>query len=126
MDHIRNGLDWRLGSNSASTQEIDMTILVTGSTGTIGSQVAAQLAQRGAEVHALTRNPDQAKLPSGVTPVKGDFLDVDSMRSALSTARTLFLINPVVPDELTQAMIALNLARARGRHTEDRLPLRHA
>ncbi|MCJ8159001.1 SDR family oxidoreductase [Sphingomonas sp. LaA6.9] len=89
-----------------------MAILVTGSTGTIGSQVVAQLATRGADVLALTRSPDKARFPEGVTAVKGDFTDVESMRSALSMASTLFLLNAVTPDEVTQALIALNLARS--------------
>jgi hypothetical protein len=33
------------------------------------------------------------------------------MRNALSGVSTLFLLNAVVPDEVTQALIALNLAR---------------
>ena len=91
-----------------------MAILVTGSTGTIGSLVVAYLAAKGAEVHALARAPEKAQFPHGVTPVKGDFLDVDAMRAALAKASTLFLLNAVTPDEVTQALIALNLAREAG------------
>jgi uncharacterized protein YbjT (DUF2867 family) len=91
-----------------------MTILVTGATGTIGSQVAAQLSARGADIRALVRDPSKAKLPAGVAVTQGDFLDVDGMRAALKGVRTLFLLNAVVPDELTQALIALNLAREAG------------
>jgi len=43
--------------------------------------------------------------------VQGDMLDVDSLRSAVSGVSTLFLLNAVVPDEFTQALIALNVAR---------------
>jgi uncharacterized protein YbjT (DUF2867 family) len=91
-----------------------MAILVTGSTGTIGSLVVAYLAAKGAEVHALTRTPEKAKFPDGVTPVKGDFMDVDAMRAALEKARTLFLLNAVTPDEVMQALITLNLAHEAG------------
>ena len=91
-----------------------MTILVTGSTGAIGAQVVAQLAGKGADVLALARAPEKAQFPAGVTPVKGDMTDVDSMRAALSTVRTLFLLNAVTPDEVTQALITLNLAREAG------------
>lgn len=90
-----------------------MTILVTGSTGTIGSRVVAGLVAAGADVHALVRNPDTANCPVA-TLVKGDFLDVASMRAALGQARTLFLLNAVTPDEVTQALLALNLAREAG------------
>ncbi|MHB1303642.1 MAG: NmrA/HSCARG family protein [Acidiphilium sp.] len=91
-----------------------MTILVTGSTGNIGSQVVARLAGNGAEIRALTRSPETARLPEGVVPVKGDLSDVEAMRGALAGASTLFLLAPNVPDELTQALIALNLAREAG------------
>lgn len=91
-----------------------MTILVTGSTGTIGSLVVRQLAERGADVRAMVRDPAKAKLPPGVAPVRADFLDIDAIRAALAGTRTLFLLNAVVPDELTQALIALDLAREAG------------
>ena len=91
-----------------------MTILVTGATGTVGRQVVEQLVKRGAEVRALVRDPSKASFPAGVTIAQGDLLDVDAMRSALSGVSTLFLLNAVVPDEYTQALIALNLAREAG------------
>ncbi|MFC0407335.1 SDR family oxidoreductase [Roseomonas elaeocarpi] len=87
-----------------------MTILVTGATGTVGQQVVEQLTRRGAEVRALVRNPEKAHLPAGVTVVQGDLLDVDALRGALAGVSTLFLLNAVVPDEFTQALITLNLA----------------
>jgi len=91
-----------------------MTILVTGATGTVGRQVVEQLVERGASVRALVRSPGKASLPASVEVVKGDLLDVDSLRSAMSGASTLFLLNAVVPDEVTQALIALNVARGAG------------
>ncbi|MET4117222.1 uncharacterized protein YbjT (DUF2867 family) [Bradyrhizobium sp. JR1.5] len=91
-----------------------MTILVTGATGTIGRHVLEQLVKRGADVRALARDPAKANLPAGVTVVQGDLLDVDALRSAFKGVSTLFLLNAVVPDEFTQALIALNLAREAG------------
>jgi uncharacterized protein YbjT (DUF2867 family) len=91
-----------------------MTILVTGSTGTIGAQVLNQLQGRGAQVRALTRSPGKVPFPSGVTAVRGDLADVDSMRAALDGVSTLFLLAPNVADELTQAMLALTVAREAG------------
>jgi uncharacterized protein YbjT (DUF2867 family) len=91
-----------------------MAILVTGSTGTIGSQVLAHLQGRGVEVRALTRSPEKAQIPSGVTPVRGDLADVDSLRSAFKGVSTLFLLAPNVADELTQAMLGLDIAREAG------------
>src|SRR3954452_15726999 len=91
-----------------------MTILVTGATGTVGRHVVEQLAKRGADVRALARDPAKATLPAGVTIVQGDLLDVDSLRSAFKGVSTLFLLNGVVADEFTQALIALNVARQAG------------
>jgi uncharacterized protein YbjT (DUF2867 family) len=91
-----------------------MSILVTGSTGRIGSQVVAQLAASGASVRALTRAPERAAFSPGVTAVRGDLLDADVMREALSGVKTLFLLISNVPDELTQAINTLGLAREAG------------
>ncbi|MET3648970.1 SDR family oxidoreductase [Phyllobacterium ifriqiyense] len=91
-----------------------MTILVTGATGNIGSQVIQHLVDRGADVRALVRDPSKANFPAGVAVAKGDFLDVDSLRTAFEGVSTLFLLNAVVSDEFTQALIALNVARSAG------------
>jgi uncharacterized protein YbjT (DUF2867 family) len=91
-----------------------MTILVTGATGTIGSQVLAHLHGQSTEVKALTRSPEKARLPAGVVPVGGDLADIDSVRAALDGVSTLFLLAPNVADELTQAMLALSVAREAG------------
>ncbi|MCP9223284.1 NmrA/HSCARG family protein [Erythrobacter sp. LQ02-29] len=91
-----------------------MTILVTGATGNVGGNVVDQLVKRGADVRALVRDPSKAELPDAVEVVRGDMLDVDSLRSAMSGISTLFLLNGVVADEFTQALITLNVARETG------------
>lgn len=91
-----------------------MTILVTGATGNVGSNVVEQLVNRGADIRALVRDPAKAILPEGVETVQGDLLDVDSLRGAMTGVSTLFLLNGVVADEFTQALIALNVAREAG------------
>jgi len=91
-----------------------MSILVTGSTGRIGSQVVAQLAASGAKVRALTRSPEKAVFPAAVTAVRGDLIDADAMRQALTGVKTLFLLVSNAPDELTQAINTLGLAREAG------------
>jgi uncharacterized protein YbjT (DUF2867 family) len=91
-----------------------MTILVTGATGTIGRQVIAQLVQRGASVRALVRDPAKADFPEGVSVVQGDLLDPVSLRSAFAGVSAFFLLNAVTPDEFTQALIALNVAKEVG------------
>jgi uncharacterized protein YbjT (DUF2867 family) len=91
-----------------------MTILVTGATGTVGRQVVDQLARRGAAVRALVRDPARAGFPAGVDVARGDLLDVDALRGAFAGVSTLFLLNGVVPDEFTQALVTLNVAREAG------------
>lgn len=91
-----------------------MTILVTGGTGRIGSRVVRKLVDAGAEVNVLVRDPGKAKLPGGATPTKGDLGDPGSIEAALDGISTLFLLNPVVADELTQAMLTLGLANDAG------------
>ncbi|NYE62892.1 uncharacterized protein YbjT (DUF2867 family) [Duganella sp. 1224] len=91
-----------------------MTILVTGATGRVGTQVVQQLVQRGASVRVLVRDPAKASFPAGVDVVRGDLLDVDALRAAFDGVNTLFLLNAVAGDEFTQALITLNVARAAG------------
>lgn len=91
-----------------------MTILVTGATGRVGRHVVEQLTTRGADVRVLTRDPDKASFADGVDVVKGDLLDIDSLRAAFTGVDTLFLLNAVTGDEFTQAIITLNVAREAG------------
>lgn len=91
-----------------------MTILVTGATGRVGRQVVQQLVTRGADVRVLVRDPSKADFPPSVEIVKGDLLDIDSLRSAFKGVGTLFLLNAVAGDEFTQALITLNIARESG------------
>jgi uncharacterized protein YbjT (DUF2867 family) len=91
-----------------------MAILVTGGTGAIGSQVVTKLVEKGAEVYAFARSPEKAQFPRGVTPVKGDLMDLDAVQAALARASTLFLLNAVTPDEITQALLTFSLAREAG------------
>ena len=91
-----------------------MTILVIGGTGTIGSHLLQHLSDAGVDVHALTRDPSKTTFPDRVTPVRGDMLDIEAMRQSLAKVNTLFLLNAVTPEELSQALLTLNLARQAG------------
>ena len=91
-----------------------MTILVTGATGRVGRHVVDQLLQRGVAVRVLVRDPSKAKFANGVDVVKGDLLDIDSLRAAFSGIKTFFLLNAVAGDEFTQALIPLNVALQSG------------
>ena len=88
-----------------------MTVLVTGATGNVGSVVVEQLVAAGFDVRAFTRSPEKATFPPGVTPFKGELLDVDALRAAIDGVEAVFLLSPVVPDELNVTISALNLCR---------------
>jgi uncharacterized protein YbjT (DUF2867 family) len=88
-----------------------MTILVTGSTGVVGNQVLEHLKGGGAEVRALTRTPEKARFPDGITAIQGALSDVDSMRLSMKGVSTLFLLAPSAADELTQVLQTLSVAR---------------
>ena len=88
-----------------------MKILVTGGTGTVGREVVKVLLQRGAEIRVLARNtPEKGVLPNHVEIATGDLLNPVSIEQAMRGVDKLFLLNAVVADELTQALIAYGLA----------------
>jgi uncharacterized protein YbjT (DUF2867 family) len=92
-----------------------MKILVTGGTGNVGGAVVTELLKRGAEVRVLARRqPEAGKLPAGVEVAIGDLLDPVSVEQALRGVDKLFLLNAVVTDELTQALIAYGVAKQMG------------
>jgi uncharacterized protein YbjT (DUF2867 family) len=87
-----------------------MKILVTGGTGHVGSEVVKELQRRKADVRILIRK-GEATSPAGVQVVVGDLLDPVSVEKALDGVDKLYLLNAVSPDELTQGLIAYDLAR---------------
>ena len=92
-----------------------MKILVTGGTGNVGGAVVKELLKRGAKVRVLARKqPEAGKLPAGVEVAIGDLLEPVSVERAMQGADKLFLLNAVVADELTQALIAYGIARRAG------------
>ena len=69
-------------------------ILITGATGTVGSEVVKRLSAEGVQVRAVTRDPGKAdiiRLPQ-VEVVKGDFEDADAIRRACSGVDRAFLV----------------------------------
>lgn len=91
-----------------------MAILAIGGTGQVGCLVVERLAARGFGVRVLTRDPAKVRLPEGVTAVAGDVLDAAVLRRALHGVKTVFLLNPVAPDETTRALLTIELAAQAG------------
>jgi uncharacterized protein YbjT (DUF2867 family) len=87
-----------------------MKILVTGGAGRVGSELVKELQKRNADVRVLIRKAD-TPTPKKVEVAIGDLLDPISVRKALQGVDKMYLLNAVVPDELTQGLIAYDLAR---------------
>lgn len=88
-----------------------MRVLVTGGTGTVGSEVVKALLARGAEVRVLTRDPAKARLPEGVTAVEGNLLDIPTLRRVFTDVDGVFLLNAVSPTESQEALLAISAMR---------------
>jgi len=91
-----------------------MKILVTGGTGNVGGKVVSELLKRGAGVRVLSRKQPEEKVQTGVEIVAGDLLDPVSVEQAMRGVDKMFLLNAVVADELTQALIAYGIAKRLG------------
>src|SRR6202046_1429769 len=87
-----------------------MKILVTGGTGRVGSEVVKELQKRNADIRLLVRKAD-APMVAGVEAAIGDLLDPVSVEKAMDGVDKLYLLNAVLPDELTQGLIAYDLAK---------------
>ncbi len=89
--------------------------LVIGGTGNVGGAVVNELVRRGANVRVLARKPpENGKLPAGVETAVGDLLNPNSVEQAMHGVDKMFLLNAVVADELTQALIAYGIGRRAG------------
>jgi len=69
-----------------------------------------ELLKRKAEVDVVVREKG-AKVSEGANAVVGDLLDPVFLEKALDGVDKLYLLNAVTPDELTQALIAYDLAK---------------
>ncbi|TKV58474.1 NAD-dependent epimerase/dehydratase family protein [Nakamurella flava] len=87
-------------------------VLVTGATGTIGSELIRLLTAQGVPVRALVRRRDQQQrlAGSGVEAVLGDLDDADSLRRALTGCDRLFLLTAPFPGQLDQERRAIDAA----------------
>ncbi|MFX0573338.1 NAD(P)H-binding protein [Nocardia nepalensis] len=89
-------------------------IVITGATGTIGSEIVRQLAARGEQVRAVTRNPERAQLPAGVEVVRGNYHDLDSMAVAMSGAEAAFIVGVLGPEYAEADRALVGVAREAG------------
>lgn len=92
------------------------TILVTGSTGTVGKGVVEQLAAAGARVRAAVQatSKTDAITRVGAEPVVMNFNDGDSIRAALEGVEKAFLLTPVVQNHIEVSSTFIQAAKAAG------------
>ena len=79
-------------------------VLVIGATGNIGRQVVSQLASRGVQVRAMTRNPDASVLPPQVEVMRGDLTVPDTLDGCLHGIDTVFLVWTAPPAAVVSAV----------------------
>ena len=91
-----------------------MKILVTGGTGMVGSHVVDLLVQKGADVVVTTRHPERAQQgQQGARFVAADLSDPASLGPHAEWADAAFLLVPCTPNEINEAMTAVNIFRER-------------
>jgi uncharacterized protein YbjT (DUF2867 family) len=94
-------------------------ILVTGSTGNVGTEVVKQLASAGHKVRALVRNSKDGagKFPTTVDLAVGDLDNVDSLVNAMRGIDKLYLLAPFTASLVKQEANVIDAAkRAKVKH----------
>jgi uncharacterized protein YbjT (DUF2867 family) len=92
-------------------------ILITGATGKVGSALLDNLGNAAINLRALTR--DESKAGSledrGVEAALGDFLEPETLGSALEGVSTVFLLTPIHPEQVPQATNVIEAAKGSGK-----------
>jgi uncharacterized protein YbjT (DUF2867 family) len=70
------------------------TVLVTGATGYIGGRLVPRLLEAGFRLRCLARQPENLlpRVPPGVEVERGDLLEADSLRSALTSVEAAYYL----------------------------------
>lgn len=91
-------------------------ILVTGATGTVGSDLLPLLVHDGASLRAVAHSPSgRSKIEGlGVEASEGDFDEPDSLERAMEGCDRLFLLSPTHPDMPRREKAAIDAARRAG------------
>ena len=89
-------------------------ILVTGGTGSIGSELLRLLSQAGIATRALARNPQKGQTLPGVTWVAGDLAKPETLPAVFEGAQKLFLATSYYEDMVDLQHNAIAAARAAG------------
>ena len=93
------------------------TVVVSGASGRVGSEVARGLSERpGVRVVALVRSAEKARgmLPDGVVVLEADYGDPAALDAALARVETGFRLFLACGNAPEQAELELNVARGEG------------
>jgi uncharacterized protein YbjT (DUF2867 family) len=91
------------------------TVLVTGATGTIGSQVVAALADLPeVTVRAAVRGVKRVSGANNVSSVDFDYDNPDTLKRAVEGANKVFLLTPFAPNQVELAARLLEFAKGAG------------
>jgi len=86
------------------------TILITGATGTIGSELLKQLSSYDTSVRAGSHSNSFKDTPENVVFYDVDFTQPDTLRKAMQGVDKLFLLTPNTPDAVHMAQNVINEA----------------
>src|SRR5580700_339892 len=89
-------------------------IAIAGATGRVGAPLASLLASDAVELVALTRRPDPAQLPGGVSVAAIDFDQPNTLVAALDGADRLFVSHGTSPQQLAHEIALIDGAVAAG------------
>ncbi|MEV4158403.1 NAD(P)H-binding protein [Nocardia salmonicida] len=89
-------------------------ILITGATGTIGSDIVRQLVAEGVAVRAATRDPKRTEFPAGVEVVRVDYRDPTTFGPAMRGIEAAFLVAIPGPDDTGTDAALVAAAREAG------------
>ena len=73
-------------------------ILITGSTGNIGSMLVAAFLKKQVPMRVLVRSGDKTSFPPGVEVAVGDMSVPDSLKKPMEGVQSLFLLTPVTQE----------------------------
>jgi uncharacterized protein YbjT (DUF2867 family) len=88
---------------------VPSAILVTGATGTVGTQLLRSLRACGVDAAAMTSRPGVSI--AGVHTTQGDFSQPDTLATAFAGFDTVFLLQPLTPEITAYGLNALAAAR---------------
>ncbi|WP_038910857.1 SDR family oxidoreductase [Dickeya dadantii] len=99
---------------SLSSQTRKPRLALAGATGRVGATLTTRLAADPIDVVVLTRNPEAARLPTGISAVKVDFRHEDRLRDALRGIDRLFISHGTSTEQVANEIALIDAAVAAG------------